>query len=73
VTVAPSGLATQPIGEAAPVMEGIWQLELPVPFPLRFLDGRIGELMFHHEERLETMPLETAARTKFRRSCSAAP
>jgi glyoxylase-like metal-dependent hydrolase (beta-lactamase superfamily II) len=37
VTVAPSGLATQPIGEAAPVAEGVWQLKLPVPFPLRFV------------------------------------
>jgi glyoxylase-like metal-dependent hydrolase (beta-lactamase superfamily II) len=35
VTVVPSGLATQPIGEAAPVAEGIWQLKLP--FPLRFV------------------------------------
>lgn len=37
MTVVPSGLATQPIGEAAPVAEGIWQLKLPLPFPLRFV------------------------------------
>ena len=37
MTVVPSGLATQPIGEAAPVAEGVWQLKLPVPFPLRFV------------------------------------
>ena len=37
MTVVPSGLATQPIGEAAPVAEGIWQLKLPVPFPLKFI------------------------------------
>jgi glyoxylase-like metal-dependent hydrolase (beta-lactamase superfamily II) len=37
VTVAPSGLATQPIGEVAPVAEGVWQLKLPFPFPLRFV------------------------------------
>jgi glyoxylase-like metal-dependent hydrolase (beta-lactamase superfamily II) len=37
VTVVPSVLATQPIGEAAPVAEGVWQLKLPVPFPLRFV------------------------------------
>jgi glyoxylase-like metal-dependent hydrolase (beta-lactamase superfamily II) len=27
----------QPIGEAAPVAEGVWLLKLPVPFPLRFV------------------------------------
>ncbi|HVD34323.1 MAG TPA: hypothetical protein VNB93_01165 [Rubrobacter sp.] len=37
MTVVPSVLATQPIGEAAPVAEGVWQLKLPVPFPLRFV------------------------------------
>jgi hypothetical protein len=37
VTVFPSGLATQPIGEPAPAAEGLWQLKLPVPFPLRFV------------------------------------
>jgi glyoxylase-like metal-dependent hydrolase (beta-lactamase superfamily II) len=43
VTVAPSELATQPIGEAAPVAEGIWQVKLPVPFPLRFVSVYLGE------------------------------
>jgi glyoxylase-like metal-dependent hydrolase (beta-lactamase superfamily II) len=43
VTVAPSGLATQPIGEAAPVAEDIWQLKLPVPFPLRFVSVYLVE------------------------------
>jgi glyoxylase-like metal-dependent hydrolase (beta-lactamase superfamily II) len=43
VTVAPSGLATQPIGEAAPVAEGVWQLKLPVPFPLRFVSVYLVE------------------------------
>lgn len=37
MTVIPSGLAMQPIGETAPVAEGVWQLKLPVPFPLRFV------------------------------------
>jgi glyoxylase-like metal-dependent hydrolase (beta-lactamase superfamily II) len=43
VTVVPSGLATQPIGEAAPVAEDIWQLKLPVPFPLRFISVYLVE------------------------------
>jgi glyoxylase-like metal-dependent hydrolase (beta-lactamase superfamily II) len=43
VTVIPSELATQPIGEAAPVAEGIWQLKLPVPFPLRFVSAYLVE------------------------------
>jgi glyoxylase-like metal-dependent hydrolase (beta-lactamase superfamily II) len=37
VTVTPSELATQPIGEVAPVADSVWQLKLPVPFPLRFV------------------------------------
>jgi glyoxylase-like metal-dependent hydrolase (beta-lactamase superfamily II) len=37
VTVAPSELATQPICEVAPVANGVWQLKLPVPFPLRYV------------------------------------
>ena len=37
MTVAPSEFATQPIGEVAPVAEDVWQLKLPVPFPLRFV------------------------------------
>jgi len=43
VTVTPSELATQPIGEAAPVAEGVWQLKLPVPFPLRFVSVYLVE------------------------------
>jgi len=43
VTVAPSELATQPIGEAAPVAEDVWQLKLPVPFPLRFVSVYLVE------------------------------
>jgi glyoxylase-like metal-dependent hydrolase (beta-lactamase superfamily II) len=43
VTVAPSGLATQPIGEAAPVADDVWQLKLPVPFPLRFVSVYLVE------------------------------
>ena len=35
--VAPSTLAAQPVGEAAPVADGVYQLKLPVPFPLRFV------------------------------------
>jgi glyoxylase-like metal-dependent hydrolase (beta-lactamase superfamily II) len=35
--VAPSKLGTQPIGEVARVVEGVYQLKLPVPFPLRFV------------------------------------
>ncbi len=43
MTVAPSELATQPIGEAAPVADGVWQLKLPVPFPLRFVSVYLVE------------------------------
>ncbi len=35
--VAPSKLGAQPVGEVAPVAEGVYQLKLPVPFPLRFV------------------------------------
>jgi glyoxylase-like metal-dependent hydrolase (beta-lactamase superfamily II) len=35
--VAPSGLAVQGVGEAAEVVEGVWQVKLPVPFPLGFV------------------------------------
>src|SRR5215210_1799218 len=37
MTVVPSELATQPIGAAARVDGDVWQLKLPVPFPLRFV------------------------------------
>ena len=45
--VAPSELAVQSVGEAAEVVEGVWQLKLPVPFPLGFVsvylvEGRDG-------------------------------
>ncbi|WP_228282566.1 MBL fold metallo-hydrolase [Rubrobacter tropicus] len=33
----PAGLATQSVGEAAEVVEGVWQIKLPVPFPLGFV------------------------------------
>jgi glyoxylase-like metal-dependent hydrolase (beta-lactamase superfamily II) len=35
--VQPSRLGTQPIGEVAPVADGIYQLKVPVPIPLRFV------------------------------------
>ena len=43
----PSILASQPIGEASRVVEGVHQLKLPVPFPLKFIasyliEGRDG-------------------------------
>ena len=37
--VAPSKLATQPVGETARVADGVFQLKLPVPFPLRFISA----------------------------------
>jgi glyoxylase-like metal-dependent hydrolase (beta-lactamase superfamily II) len=41
--VAPSELGTQPIGEIARVAEGVYQLKLPVPFPLRFVSVYLVE------------------------------
>jgi glyoxylase-like metal-dependent hydrolase (beta-lactamase superfamily II) len=41
--VQPSPLATQPIGEAARVADDVWQLKLPVPFPLRFVSVYLVE------------------------------
>jgi glyoxylase-like metal-dependent hydrolase (beta-lactamase superfamily II) len=35
--VRPSTLATQPIGKASRVVEGVHQMKLPVPFPLKFV------------------------------------
>jgi glyoxylase-like metal-dependent hydrolase (beta-lactamase superfamily II) len=35
--VTPSNLGAQPVGEAAEVAEGIYQLKVPVPFPLVFV------------------------------------
>jgi glyoxylase-like metal-dependent hydrolase (beta-lactamase superfamily II) len=37
VSVYPSNLGTQPVGEAAEVAEGVYQLKVPVPFPLVFV------------------------------------
>ena len=37
MSVAPSPLGTQPIGEVSRVANGIFQLKLPVPFPLKFV------------------------------------
>ena len=41
--VLPSKLGTQPIGEAARVAEGVYQLKLPVPLPLRFVSAYLVE------------------------------
>ena len=41
--VASSELATQPIGEVARVAEVIYQLKIPVPFPLRFVSVYLVE------------------------------
>ncbi|MGH3144387.1 MAG: MBL fold metallo-hydrolase [Rubrobacter sp.] len=41
--VLPSTLGTQPIGETARVAEGVYQLKLPVPFPLGFVASYLVE------------------------------
>lgn len=41
--VRPSSLAVQPIGEASRVLEGVHQLKLPVPFPLKFIASYLVE------------------------------
>jgi glyoxylase-like metal-dependent hydrolase (beta-lactamase superfamily II) len=41
--VRPSTLATQPIGETSRVVEGVHQLKLPVPFPLKFIASYLVE------------------------------
>ncbi len=41
--VAPAGLALQGVGEAAEVVEGVWQIKLPVPFPLGFVSVYLVE------------------------------
>ena len=41
--VSPADLATQPIGEASPVLDGVHQLKLPVPFPLKFIASYLIE------------------------------
>jgi glyoxylase-like metal-dependent hydrolase (beta-lactamase superfamily II) len=35
--VEPAGIALQDVGEAAEVVGGVWQIKLPVPFPLGFV------------------------------------
>jgi glyoxylase-like metal-dependent hydrolase (beta-lactamase superfamily II) len=42
-SVAPSSLGTQPIGEVSCVVDGIYQLKLPVPFPLKFIASYLVE------------------------------
>ncbi len=37
--VAPSSLGSQPIGEVARIVDGVYQLKLPVPFPLKFISS----------------------------------
>jgi glyoxylase-like metal-dependent hydrolase (beta-lactamase superfamily II) len=41
--VAPSELGIQPIGGVAPVAEGVHQLKLPVPFPMKFVASYLFE------------------------------
>jgi len=41
--VPPSPLATQPIGEVSHASEGVYQLKLPVPFPLKFVASYLVE------------------------------
>ena len=41
--VAPSKLGTQPVGEAAEVAEGVYQLKVPVPIPLIFVSAYLVE------------------------------
>ena len=38
-----AGLATQGVGEAAEVVEGVWQIKLPVPFSLGFVSVYLVE------------------------------
>src|SRR5215218_10381923 len=43
LSVSPSSLGTQPIGEVARVSEDIYQLKLSVPFPLKFIASYLVE------------------------------
>ena len=43
VGVPPSGLGTQPIGEVSRIVDGVYQLKLPVPFPLKFIASYLVE------------------------------
>ncbi len=36
-------LATQSVGEASEIVEGVWQIKLPVPFPLGFVSVYLVE------------------------------
>src|SRR5215210_1358894 len=42
-SVAPSRLGTQPVGEAAEVAQGVYQLKVPVPIPLVFVSAYLVE------------------------------
>jgi glyoxylase-like metal-dependent hydrolase (beta-lactamase superfamily II) len=41
--VTPSSLGTQPIGRISRVFDGVYQLKLPVPFPLKFVASYLVE------------------------------
>ncbi len=43
MSVVPSELGTQPVGEAAEVADGVWQLKVPVPIPLVFVSAYMIE------------------------------
>ena len=43
MSVAPSSIGTQPIGETSRVSDGIFQIKLPVPFPLKFVASYLVE------------------------------
>ena len=43
MSVAPSSLGTQPIGETSRVSDDIFQIKLPVPFPLKFVASYLVE------------------------------
>ena len=43
MSVAPSTLGTQPIGETSSVSDGVYQVKLPVPFPLKFVASYLVE------------------------------
>ena len=45
MVVTPAGLAMQGVGETAEVVRGVWQIKLPVPFPLGFVSVYLIEGM----------------------------
>lgn len=68
--VAPSRLGSQPVGEISPVADGVYQLKLPVPLPLRFVsvyliqgdDGwTIVDTGFDYPDTYEAWEREAAA------------